>query len=248
VALEVSSVRQLLNALLDVILPPICHICHSFIPDAGKIHICPACLNRLPLVSSPLCPICGIPFTGAGGDHRCGACLSHPPHFDSARAQFLYEGHIRDLIHSFKYNKLTHLRSPLALLALEGVSGFLADHEPHFIVPVPLHSSRLRQRGFNQAVLLGRVLSRQISLPMLPDALIRTRPTEPQIELTAAERRLNVKGAFTVNRADRIAGKRILLLDDVMTTGSTMNECAKELKKAGATVVIAATIARTARP
>lgn len=242
-----AHVKQFFNALLDVLLPPICHICHAFIPDAGKLHICPNCRDRLPLVSSPLCPICGIPFVGTGSDHRCGACLTHPPHFDSARAHFLYEGPIRDLIHSYKYNQRTHLRYPLALLTLEGVSRFLTDQNPHVIVPVPLHRSRLRQRGFNQAVLLGSVLSRQLSLPMLPDALVRTRPTEPQIELSAAERRLNVKGAFSVNRTGLVAGKRILLLDDVMTTGSTMDECAKELKKAGADMVIAATIARTAR-
>jgi len=241
------SVKPFFHALLDVILPPICHICHSYIPNAGTLHICPTCRDRLPLVSSPLCPLCGIPFSGAGGDHRCGTCLTHTPHFDSARAHFLYEGSIRDLIHIFKYNQHTHLRYPLALLALEGISGFLTDNDPHLIVPVPLHRSRLRKRGFNQAVLLGRVISHQLSLPMLTDALVRTRPTEPQIELSAAERRLNVKGAFTVNRPDHVAGKRILLLDDVMTTGSTMDECAKELKKAGAAVVIAATVARTAR-
>ncbi len=241
------SAGRLLHALLDVILPPICHICHSYIPDAGRLHICPTCRDRLPLVTSPLCPLCGIPFAGTGGDHRCGTCLTHPPHFDAARAHFLYEGAIRDLIHSFKYNQRTHLRNPLALLALEGVSGLVDDQAPHLIVPVPLHRSRLRQRGFNQAVLLGRKISRLLSLPMIPDALIRTRQTAPQIELSAAERRLNVKGAFKVGRTDTVAGKRILLLDDVMTTGSTMNECAKELKKAGATVVIAAAIARTAR-
>jgi len=240
-------VKRFFDALLDVILPPICHICHSFIPDAGGLHICPTCRDSLPLVSFPLCSLCGIPFAGAGGDHRCGACLTHPPHFDAARVRFLYEGAIRDLIHSFKYNQRTELRYPLALLALEEVSRLVTDHDPHLIVPVPLHRSRLRQRGFNQAVLLGRTISRHHSLPMLPDALVRTRRTEPQIELSSAERRLNVKGAFSVGRADSVAGKRILLLDDVMTTGSTMDECAKVLKMAGAKVVVATAIARTAR-
>ncbi len=242
-----AHARQFLHALLDVIIPPLCHICHSFIPDSDSLHICPTCRERLPLVVSPLCSLCGIPFAGAGSDHRCGPCQIHPPHFDTARAAFLYEGSVRELIHSFKYQWKTHLRSPLALLTLEEVHTFLTEQGPHLIVPVPLHRSRLRQRGFNQAVLLGRVLSHHLSLPMLTNALIRTRPTEPQIELSAAERRENVKGAFTVNRPHRIAGKRVLLLDDVMTTGSTMDECAKELKKAGAAVVIAATIARTAR-
>jgi ComF family protein len=242
-----GAVKQLFRALLDVILPPICHICRSFIPNADTLHICPICHDRLPLVSSPLCSRCGIPFIGAGDDHRCGACIVQPPLFDSARAHFLYEGSIRDLIHAFKYNRHTHLRFPLALLSLEGVSGVPADHNLNLIVPVPLHRSRLRQRGFNQAVLLGNILSRRLALPMIPDALVRTRATEPQIELSAAERRINVSGAFSVKRREDVAGKRILLLDDVMTTGSTMDECAKELKKAGAEVVIAITIARTAR-
>jgi ComF family protein len=245
---ETSSCRRFLHALLDVILPPICHICHSYIPNAGTLHICPACRDLLPLVLSPLCPVCGIPFIGTGGDHRCGACLANPPHFDIARAPFLYEGAIRDLIHSYKYSQKTHLRNPLALLTLKGVGKFLAEQHLDLIVPVPLHRSRLRQRGFNQAVLLGRTLSRHLSLPLGTDVLARTRPTAPQIDLSATERRMNVKGAFTVNRPGLVAGKRILLLDDVMTTGSTMDECAKELKKAGAAAVIAATIARTARP
>lgn len=242
-----DTVRQLFNALLDVLLPPICHICHSFIPNAGTLHICPTCLERLPLVVSPRCSLCGIPFSGSGGDHRCGACTLQPPHFDAARAHFLYEGPIRELIHAFKYNRKTHLRYPLALLALEGIDEIMADHGPNLIVPVPLHRSRLRQRGFNQAVLLGRVLSHRLALPMAPDALVRTRATEPQIELSAAERRVNVRGAFSVKGSERIVGKKILLLDDVMTTGSTMDECAKELNKAGASAVIALTIARTAR-
>lgn len=241
-------VKQFFQALLDTILPPLCHICRDFIPDAGTLHICPACRDRLPLVESPLCPGCGIPFAGTGDDHRCGSCLTHPPHFDSARSRFLYEGPLRDLIHSFKYNQCIHLRYPLALLALEGVAGFPPDHTPQLIVPVPLHRSRLRQRGFNQAVLLGRVVAARLSLPLLPDALIRTRPTEPQITLSAAERRANVKGAFAVGDPALIAGKRVLLLDDVMTTGSTMDECARELKKAGAAAVVAVTIARTAHP
>lgn len=241
------SVKPFLHALLDVILPPICHICRSFIPNAGTLHICQTCQDLLPLVSSPLCPICGIPFIGTGSDHRCGPCLSNPPHFDTARAHFLYEGPIRELIHTFKYNQKTHLRNPLALLTLQGMSNFLTSQNSHLIIPVPLHRSRLQQRGFNQAVLLGRAISHYLSLPLLPDALVRTRPTEPQIDLSAAERRVNVKGAFTVSRPDQVAGKRILLLDDVMTTGSTMDECAKELKKAGADTVISVTIARTAR-
>ncbi|MDD2899637.1 MAG: ComF family protein [Desulfuromonadaceae bacterium] len=242
-----GRVAQFFNALCDVILPPICHICRNFIPNAGTLHICPDCHDRLPCAASPLCPTCGIPFAGAGADHRCGACLTHPPHFDSARAPFLYEGTIRDLIHAFKYDRRTHLRRPLALLILEGLGEALIEQRLDLIIPVPLHRSRLRQRSFNQAALIGNLLSRRLSLPIMPDTLFRNRPTEPQINLPAAERRQNVKGAFTVHIPEHIAGKRILLLDDVMTTGSTMDECAKELKDSGAAAVMAVTVARTAR-
>jgi predicted amidophosphoribosyltransferase len=113
-----STVKQFIRALLDVLLPPVCHICHSFIPDAGKLHICQSCHKCLSLVSSPFCPTCGIPFTGSGNNHRCGACLTHPPHFDTAKARYLYEGQIRELIHSFKYNHNIRIWSPPYLQGL----------------------------------------------------------------------------------------------------------------------------------
>lgn len=240
-------VRQFFLGLLDIFLPPICHICHSFIPDSGKLHICPECFAGLSHISSSLCPLCGIPFIGAGDNHICGDCLRNRPNFDSAHATFLYKGEIRNLIHSFKYNQKTHLRYPLALMILDDISKLMLDQQPDLIVPVPLHRSRLRQRGFNQAVLLGQILSQKLAVPILYDSLIRIRRTEPQIELSGNERRVNVRGAFAVKRGDLVAGKRIMLLDDVMTTGSTMNECANELKKAGALTVWAVTVARTVK-
>lgn len=240
-----SNVKRFFQALLDVFLPPVCHICRSFIPDAGTVHICPECRDLLPLVLPPRCSVCGIPFAGTGGSHCCGACLTRPPHFDAARSRFLYEGPIRTLIHSFKYSHRTHLCRPLAHLALESADEYVS-HEPQLIIPVPLHRSRLRERGFNQAVLIGGVLSHGLAIPMLPDALARTRPTEPQVKLSADARRTNVRGAFSVTRPETVAGRRILLLDDVMTTGSTLDECAKELKNAGAAAVLAVTVARTA--
>lgn len=244
---RLQTVKPFIKAALDFIFPPLCHICRSFIPDAGQIHICTDCRENLPRVVSPLCLLCGIPFVASGDDHTCGRCLTEPPYFESARAQLLYEGPARDLIHHFKYNHKTHLRRPLALLALEGQGDYISGKAPEILIPVPLHSSRLRSRGFNQAVLLGELFSSGMALPMLVDGLSRTRPTRPQIDLSAEERRNNVKGAFAVNRPAAVTGKRILLLDDVVTTGSTVNECARVLKKAGAAAITVITIARTAR-
>ncbi len=233
-----------LTALLDFFFPPLCHVCRTFIPDAGVLHICPSCREQMPPVGHPLCPVCGIPFQGAGTDHPCGNCIKDLPAFDAARAALLYEGHSRDLIHAFKYRNKTHLRRPLALLAAEGLTEFVMSRAPDLIAPVPLHVRRLRSRGFNQAVLLGELLARRWRLPLARRALVRIRWTEPQINLAAHERRDNVKGAFCVRDPAVVAGKRVLLLDDVLTTGSTAEECSRVLKLAGAAEVTVITVAR----
>ncbi len=195
-------------------------------------------------LSHPLCHVCGIPFVGIGDDHLCGACLKNPPSFDVARAGFLYEGHCRELIHAFKYQNKIHLRRPLALLVLESLSEFIVSHRPDLVLPVPLHKRRLRRRGFNQAVLLGELLAREFHLPFERRALQRVRWTEPQISLSADERRENVKGAFSVTDCVVVAGKRVMIVDDVLTTGSTVEECSRMLKRAGATEVMVVTVAR----
>lgn len=238
----------LLNALLDFIFPPLCHICKSFIPDAGALHICHACRGELQMVTSPLCRICGIPFIGAGDDHACGKCLGDRPAFDAARAAMIHEGAVRHLLHAFKYENKTHLRRPLALLTMERLGDFISQEQPELILPVPLHIERLRKRGFNQAVLLGELLSREWGIPMQRRALLRLRRTEPQVALSAVERRINVKNAFGVAKGASLAGKGILLLDDVFTTGSTVDECARILKNNGAARIIVATVARAAAP
>lgn len=234
----------LLKALVDFLFPPLCHICRTFIPDAGPLHICPSCREQLRPISHPLCQVCGIPFIGAGSDHPCGDCLKKTPAFDVARAGFVYEGHCRELIHAFKYQNKHHLRRPLALLVLESLTEFTAAHRPDVIVPVPLHVKRLRSRGFNQAVLLGELLAVEWQLPLERRVLRRVRWTEPQISLSAEERRENVKGAFAVADKSAVAGKRVLIVDDVLTTGSTVEECSRMLKCAGAVNVAAVTVAR----
>jgi len=188
--------------------------------------------------------VCGIPFDGAGTDHACGACLMHPPSFDAARAALIHDGPGRNLIHAFKYTNKIHLRRPLALLTARSLADFVASCDPGLIVPVPLHVRRLRGRGFNQAILLGEVLAREWGIPLHRQLMQRIRWTEPQINLTAEQRRDNVKGAFSVRDAAAVAGKRVLLVDDVFTTGSTVEECAKMLKKSGAGHVAVVTVAR----
>ena len=231
-------------ALLDYLFPPLCHVCRKFIPGAGRLHICRLCREAIHAVSHPLCTVCGVPFYGLGNDHCCGACLKEAPSFDAARAAVIHEGPARNLIHAFKYSCKTHLRRPLALLVVEHLTEFIAERKPDLIVPVPLHVRRLASRGFNQALLLGELLAQEWQLPLQRRAMRRIRWTEPQITLAAAQRRDNVRGAFFVADVAVVSGKRVLLLDDVFTTGSTVEECSKMLKKAGATEVFVITISR----
>jgi ComF family protein len=230
---------------LDLLFPPLCHSCRAFIPNAGRIHICTDCLATSRSLDSPFCTVCGVPFRTEGGlDHLCGDCLSKPPAFAAARAAVVYEGAVRELIHRFKYSGRVQARRPLGLLLAERLAGFVHDVAPDLILPVPLHPKRLRRRGFNQAVLLGELVSREWGVPMARRVIRRVRWTEPQITLAAGDRAANVRGAFAVADPDIVRGKRILLIDDVMTTGSTLSECARMLGKAGAAAVFAAVVAR----
>jgi ComF family protein len=236
--------KPFFSAALDFIFPPICHVCRRFIPAAEELHICPDCRGLMPAIVAPLCIMCGIPFTGAGIDHACGSCIASPPRFDMARAALAYEGASRDLIHAFKYRNKTHLRRPLALLTIERLSEFMRSRRPDLILPVPLHRKKLASRGFNQAVLLGEILSQLLKIPLDRNNLRRIRWTEPQVNLAAGDRRTNVKGAFSIHEASLVSGRRILLVDDVLTTGSTAEECGRVLKTAGASDVTVVTVAR----
>lgn len=198
----------------------------------------------MPPIVAPMCVVCGIPFAGAGDDHLCGSCSASPPRFDAARSALAYEGASRDLIHSFKYRNKTHLRRPLALLTMEILSEFIQSRRPDLIMPVPLHRKKVSSRGFNQAVLLGEILSQRLMIPLDRRNLRRIRWTEPQVNLAVHDRRTNVKGAFSIHEADLVNGRRVLLVDDVLTTGSTVEECGKVLKAAGAADVTVITVAR----
>ena len=233
------------RALLDIVFPPLCHACREFIPDAGDLHLCVRCRGEIRAVTSPLCPICGIPFaTPDGIDHACGACLSHHPSYVEARAAAIFDGVARDLIHRFKYDRKVHLARPLSLLTQETLAPFAASSDAELLIPVPLHRQRLRERGFNQAVLLGRPLAKAWNIPLVVDNLKRTRWTEPQVTLSATERETNVRGAFALADPAAVRGKKIILLDDVYTTGSTVAECSRVLRQAGAEVVYVITVAR----
>ena len=236
---------MLLKALLDILFPPLCHCCRAFIPGRAEIPLCPACMGTIRVIDSPLCPVCGVPHARKGGiDHLCGTCLTATRPFDRARSALGFDGPVQDLIHRFKYGKKAHLSRPLGLLASRFLEGLRTDAAADLIVPVPLHDRRLRARGFNQAQLIGAVVAKRWGIPLSADNLRRIRWTEPQTGLAAADRERNVRGAFEVVRPERFEGRRLLLVDDVFTTGSTVTECARALKTAGAREVSVLTVAR----
>ncbi len=231
------------KALLDLLLPSFCLSCEKPLGPAPDLLFCPDCLERLHCIQSPLCPCCGrVYLVAAGGDHHCGACLTTPWHFSRARALFLYEEPVKEVIHRFKYQGKTACLPSFARFA-QNLPQLAEVEGADWIVPVPLHPTRLRERGFNQALLLARAFfpkDRRVTANLL----VRSRPTEPQTSFNGGARRTNLKNAFAVVKPQQLAGKKILLVDDVFTTGTTVNECARVLKKAGAAEVMVLTLAR----
>lgn len=236
---------MLFRAFLDILFPPLCHVCRAHVPGNEEIHICPACREKIAPIASPLCPVCGVPFATENGiDHPCGPCLAHRPPFARARSATVFHGTVQELVHRFKYGGKMHLARPLGLLTARALAGFAREAVPDCIVPVPLHNRRLRERGFNQSQLLGRMLAKRWSIPLSVNNLRRIRWTEPQVGLSSSERERNVRGAFAIADPSRIREKRVLLVDDVYTTGSTVAECARTLARAGAAEVFVITVAR----
>lgn len=210
---------------------------------------CRACRAVIRRPCSPLCPVCGIPFGTAGGsDHRCDHCLTHRVGFGRARACALYdagdaaEHPLKAVLQRYKYNRDVTLVRPLSELLRERCTLPVQGYD--VVMPVPLHLTRLRWRGFNQAQLLVKGLAREANVPVDPWSLRRVRPTRPQVELTEAERRRNVAGAFHVTRPERVRGRKILLMDDVYTTGATVDECSRALRRAGAVCIDVLVLAR----
>ena len=207
-----------------------------------------ACLDPfLTLLYPPRCLLC----RRMGERDLCAACLADiaalpPPSSGAGRALWSYEGRLREAIHHFKYRDRPQLAGPLGMLlaaAAHAQAAHFNDLLIDAVVPVPMHPARQRERGYNQSERLARVLAADLSLPLDTHALRRIRPTRPQVGLSAEARRTNLEGAFAVTRPEAVAGKTLLLIDDVSTTGSTIIECAGALQAAGAGAVYALTLA-----
>lgn len=249
-----ASVNILKNAFLDALYPPKCAACGEFIPEAPPSpfpkFLCPDCLMDYAPAVSPLCLKCGMPFVSPEGpDHLCGGCLEKKNRFNMARAAGVYDGPLRTAIHRLKYNQKTALAAPMGGMLEQAYMDHYGPGCADLAVPVPLHKKRLRQRGFNQALVLVKHWGRNNGQfpPVEARALARVRWTQTQAGLKAKERAKNIRGAFAVVRPDLVRGKNVLLVDDVFTTGATANECAKALLKAGAKKVDVLTLAVVVR-
>ena len=229
-----TRLNQLKEAAVDLLFPPRCIGCNK----TGGI-LCSNCLSHLSAILPPLCPKCGRPLSS---QRLCGDCVEKGSIIDGIRSVYLFEGVMREAIHHLKYRGLKALAAPLGEL----LADYLLSHPlpAQVLVPVPLHPQRLRQRGHNQSALLGRELSRLTNLPLAEECLARLRNTASQARTAnAEERRRNVEGAFEC-RDEHLRGKHILLIDDVCTTGATLEACAGALRAKGATSIWGLTLAR----
>lgn len=243
---QMSNFARFWSGALDLILPPRCIGTGDIVDAPGMIS--PAFWSQLQFIEKPFCSCCGLPFNFDMAEGAlCAGCMDEEPDFDQARAAVIYNDASRKAVLDFKYGDKMHAVKTFLPWMMRAGAETLAECD--LMLPIPLHAKRLWQRRFNQSAVLAEALAELAEKPFLPDGLLRARYTSPQKGLSRKERNDNVKNAFAVNKsaAAQIAGKNILLIDDVFTSGATLNECARVLKKSGADKVFVLTIARVTR-
>lgn len=234
---------EIFSAAASLFYPATCVVCSANIGNGE--YLCADCSHRAPRIVAPFCAKCSEPFPGAiTQSFRCANCEHRTVYFDCAVAAYRSRGLVRKVLHQFKYGRQRHLRYPIASWLVESLSDpRLRGRHFDLIVPVPLHPARERERGFNQAALLAELIAIPAAVPSRP-ALERIRYTTTQTAYDRAERMENLRGAFRLRKNRDVRGLRVLLIDDVLTTGSTLSECARVLRRAGAVSVHGATAAR----
>ena len=252
--------KRLLHGMGDALFPATCLGCGRLFqhdtatpPKAHPTgfsaamapHFCLPCRDRWTAVASPLCSRCGLVFNSReGDDHLCGRCLDRPGPFFRARAAGIYDNTLKAAIHALKFKDKVSLAIPLGRLLFDTFRHYWTAGDIDLVAPVPLHRQRFRKRGFNQAYLLVRRWALPEDTVVIRDLLVRIRATAPQTGLDRQQRRINIRKAFSVNRHGQSAGKRVLLVDDVLTTGATADACTDALIRDGATRVDVLTLAR----
>jgi ComF family protein len=244
-----SGAALIAQGVFTAVFPSDCRLCGTPLTNISRLPVCSGCLLAIAPLAGPTCEVCGERVSGFSvlPNQICAACQESRPHFVKAAAYGAYDGELRELIHLLKYEQVEPAAGVLGQMLGAAIHklGPLADSV--LVVPVPLYRSKRRERGFNQAELIARAAMKGegFRCELRADVLERTRPTVSQIGLTRPQRIENLRGAFRVPHLNRVAGRTILLVDDVLTTGTTASECARVLRKAGAEKVWIATVART---
>ena len=238
-----TTLRRAGEALVSLLYPPHCANCGA--DTEGGVHLCAACAGQAKKIVAPFCQRCSEPFDGAiTGEFTCANCADRTLHFDCAVSRYLSRGVVREFIHRFKYDRHFYLRHPLADWLAAALDDERIRAQPiGALVPVPLHSARFREREFNQADVLAELLTQRTGTPLLR-ALTRIRYTTTQTRLDRHERMENLRNAFRVRQTSAVQNRHLVLVDDVFTTGSTVDECARVLRAAGAASVRVVTVAR----
>lgn len=240
--------KDKIDALASVIFPAPCRICSETLVTASPIPICAACLNSFEPLTGPACELCGRPFLSAvameARQPLCLACRRGVYGFDVARSYASYNDPMASAITLLKYQQVTRLGSWFAARLAELVTKEPQELAADVVVPVPLHPARQRERGYNQAELIARPLAKQLRLPLGPYLLVRIKPRPDKHRLSRQERWHTVRGAYVLREGARVDKLRVLLVDDVLTTGATLDSCSRALRKAGAARVIGLTVAR----
>lgn len=223
------------TALSDLFFPPVCAFCEAVIDGSEEV-LCEGCCDSVDAVSGLVCVQCGLPVPGlaAAGSSRCGQCLVNPPAYDRARYGTYYKGVVRDALVRFKFAGALHTAEALSQILVEAFRRHFQPTDFDLIVPVPIHRTRLIHRGFNQVVLLAEKLSQATDIPLDRTSFQKMKDTPPQVGLTRSARVKNLRGSFGIQRPGLIRGRKVLLVDDVATTGSTIAEAAKTIMRGGA--------------
>lgn len=242
-----NSIKELIekvyNFAIDALLPPVCPGCRK---ESVTPHLlCAECWNSVNFIQKPFCKCCGTPLAFASDQLSCVSCLIKPPLFDRGRSVFTYSEVGRDLVLRLKHSDSTHLSRCFGPWLKTSGAGFWENAD--YIIPVPLYRWRLFKRQYNQATLLAKAVSNLTHVPVLTNCLIRKKSTESQGHKTIKERKQNVKDAFEIINHDQLKGKNVVLIDDVWTTGATLEACTKTLKKSGAKRVFVLALARVVK-
>ena len=243
---------ELFKRLIDIIYPPRCKVCGEFLGRDGlggtarALSFCRSCYADIREIPHPRCPVCSRPFASeVKEDHLCEECIKKAPFYNAIIAPYLYEGALMTAVHRLKYGAKSSLADSLGPLLARFAETNVHDPGEFLTIPVPLHPKKLRERGFNQSLLLARHVARHLRTELDFLSLRRVKYRLPQTGLGKEERRKNVFRAFRMERPGVVKGKSVLLVDDVATTGSTLNECARVLVHAGCERVICLVLART---